>query len=110
MQGFTQPHFDYVAGIFTGHSVTSRDAYQMLGRVRYATELHLFIDQKFTPYIDAGTKQAAWQNLSGESGTALTDLIATIQANNELDKANLQTISITCWNTMALKLDVRNIQ
>lgn len=86
--GFTQPHFDYVAGIFTGHSVTSRDAYQMLGRVRYATELHLFIDQKFTPYIDAGTKQAAWQNLSGESGTALTDLIATIQANNELDKAN----------------------
>ena len=86
--GFTQPHFDYVAGILTGHSVTSRDGYQMLGRVRYATELHLFIDQKFTPYIDAGTKQAAWQNLSGESGTALTDLIATIQANNELDKAN----------------------
>ena len=86
--GITQPHFDYVAGIFTGHSVTSRDAYQMLGRVRYATELHLFIDQKFTPYIDAGTKKEAWQNLSGESGTALTDLIATIQANNELDKAN----------------------
>ena len=55
--GFTQPHFDYVAGILTGHSVTSRDAYQMLGRVRYATELHLFIDQKFTPYIDAGTKK-----------------------------------------------------
>lgn len=86
--GTTQPHFDYVAGILTGHSVTSRDAYQMLGRVRYAKEFHLFIDQKFTPYIDAGTKLAAWQNLSGESGTALTDLIATIQANNELDKAN----------------------
>lgn len=86
--GFTQPHFDYVAGIFTGHSVTSRDAYQMLGRVRYATEIHLFIDQKFAPYIDAETKKEAWQNLSGEKGTALTDLIATIQANNELDKAN----------------------
>lgn len=86
--GTTQPHFDYVAGILTGHSVTSRDAYQMLGRVRYAKEFHLFIDQKFTPYIDAGTKKEAWQNLSGESGTALTDLIATIQANNELDKAN----------------------
>lgn len=86
--GTTQPHFDYVAGILTGHSVTSRDAYQMLGRVRYATEIHLFIDQKFTPYIDAETKKEAWQNLSGEKGTALTDLIATIQANNELDKAS----------------------
>ena len=86
--GTTQPHFDYVAGILTGHSVTSRDAYQMLGRVRYATEIHLSIDQKFAPYIDAETKKEAWQNLSGEKGTALTDLIATIQANNEMDKAN----------------------
>lgn len=86
--GTTQPHFDYVAGILTGHSVTSRDAYQMLGRVRYAKEFHLFIDQKFTPYIDAETKKEAWQNLSGEKGTALTDLIATIQANNEMDKAS----------------------
>lgn len=86
--GTPQPHFDYVAGILTGHSVTSRDAYQMLGRVRYAKEFHLFIDQKFTPYIDAETKQAAWQNLSGEKGTSLTELIATIQANNEMDKAS----------------------
>lgn len=86
--GTTQPHFDYVAGIFTGHSVTSRDAYQMLGRVRYATEIHLSIDQKFAPYIDAETKKESWQHLSGESGTALTDLIATIQANNEMDKAS----------------------
>ena len=86
--GTTQPHFDYVAGILTGHSVTSRDAYQMLGRVRYATEIHLSIDQKFAPYIDAETKKEAWQNLSGEKGTALTDLIATIQANNEMDKAS----------------------
>lgn len=86
--GTTQPHFDYVAGILTGHSVTSRDAYQMLGRVRYATEIHLSIDQKFAPYIDAETKKEAWQNLSGEKGTALTDLIATIQANNEIDKAS----------------------
>ena len=87
MQTVTQPHFDYVAGILTGHSVTSRDAYQMLGRVRYAKEFHLFIDQKFTPYIDAETKLAAWQSLSSEKGTSLTDLIATIQSNNELDKA-----------------------
>lgn len=86
--GTTQPHFDYVAGILTGHSVTSRDAYQMLGRVRYAEELHLFIDQKFTPCIDAETRKEAWQHLSGENGTSLTDLIATIQANNEMDKAS----------------------
>ena len=84
--GITLPHFDYVSGILTGHSVTSRDAYQMLGRVRYAKELHLFIDQKFMPCIDAETKLEAWQHLSGENGTSLTDLIATIQANNEMDK------------------------
>ena len=85
--GTTQPHFDYIAGILTGHSVTSRDAYQMLGRVRYAKELHLFIDQKFMPCIDAETRVEAWQHLSGENGTSLTDLIATTQANNEADKA-----------------------
>jgi len=35
--------FDYVAGIFSGKTVSSADAYQMLGRVRYAREYHVFI-------------------------------------------------------------------
>ncbi|MGL5405027.1 MAG: plasmid replication protein, CyRepA1 family, partial [Acinetobacter sp.] len=44
--GDTQPHFDYVAGFASGQSVQPTDFYQMIGRVRYIKEFHLFINQK----------------------------------------------------------------
>jgi len=44
--GTTQPHFDYVAGFASGQSVQPTDFYQMIGRVRYIKEFHLFINQK----------------------------------------------------------------
>lgn len=39
-------HFDYVAGFASGQSVQPTDFYQMIGRVRYIKEFHLFINQK----------------------------------------------------------------
>jgi len=48
------PHFAYVAGFFDCQSVGSRDAYQMLGRVRYADWLHLSVSPPKTKHaIDA---------------------------------------------------------
>ena len=38
-------YFDCVVGFFTGSSIQPTDAYQMIGRVRYATDFHIFADQ-----------------------------------------------------------------
>lgn len=53
--GVTQPHFDFVAGFFKGRTVQPMDAYQMLGRVRYAKELHIFATQNRGTILDAET-------------------------------------------------------
>ena len=91
--GVTQPYFDYVVGIFTGRSVSSADAYQMLGRVRYATEFHLFIDQKYQSFIDADLVIKAKEQLSlieggTQKATALSRLIEEIEANSKEDLGN----------------------
>lgn len=39
-------HFDCVMGFFTGKSVQPTDGYQMLGRVRYATDFHIYAEQE----------------------------------------------------------------
>ncbi|MEK5743230.1 plasmid replication protein, CyRepA1 family [Acinetobacter variabilis] len=39
-------YFDCVVGFFTGSSIQPTDAYQMIGRVRYATDFHIFADQR----------------------------------------------------------------
>lgn len=53
--GATKPHFDFVAGFFKGRTVQPMDAYQMLGRVRYAKELHIFATQNKGTVLDAET-------------------------------------------------------
>lgn len=58
------PHFNIVAGFFSGYSVLPTDAYQMLGRVRYAKDFHLYISQRNEAVISAeaqikGQQQAA---------------------------------------------------
>lgn len=53
--GVTQPHFDFVAGFFKGRTVQPMDAYQMLGRVRYATDIHIFATQNKGTVLDAET-------------------------------------------------------
>ena len=88
-----QPYFDYVVGIFTGRSVSSADAYQMLGRVRYAKEFHLFIDQKYQSFIDADLAIKAKEQLSlieggTQKATALSLLIEEIEANSKEDLGN----------------------
>lgn len=55
------PYFDYVAGFFCGTSVRSTDAYQMLGRVRYAKEFHLSLSQKSSAVISHESTIAAKQ-------------------------------------------------
>lgn len=87
-------HFDYVAGIFTGVTVSSLDAYQMLGRIRYIKEFHLFIDQKKNAFSkDIGESIKAREVLAGIEGgtqkaTALTDLIIRTESNSNRDRNN----------------------
>ena len=72
----TEPYFDYVAGFFCGTSVRSTDAYQMLGRVRYAKEFHLSLSQKSSAVIShestIAAKQAAAE-LEGGGKVEATD-------------------------------------
>ena len=63
------PHFAYVAGFFDGQSVSSSDAYQMLGRVRYARQLHLSVSTPKTKHaIDADHDNAARDELARREG------------------------------------------
>lgn len=67
-----KPHFAYVAGFFDGGSVSSRDAYQMLGRVRYADWLHLSVGTPMTKHaIDADRDNAARDDLAQLEGITL---------------------------------------
>jgi len=66
-----KPHFAYVAGFFDGGSVSSRDAYQMLGRVRYADWLHLSVSPPKTKHaIDADYDNAARDELAQLEGVS----------------------------------------
>jgi hypothetical protein len=60
--------FDYVAGIFSGKTVSSADAYQMLGRVRYAREYHVFIAEPRMAHA-----------ISVETDTSSRDAMAAIE-------------------------------
>ena len=87
------PYFDYVAGFFCGTSVRSTDAYQMLGRVRYAKEFHLSISQKSSAVIShestIAAKQAAAEIEGGKvEATDLTRLLERIAENDSKDKNN----------------------
>ena len=62
------PYFDYVAGFFCGTSVRSADAYQMLGRVRYAKEFHLSLSQKSNAVISHENVIAAKQTAAELEG------------------------------------------
>ena len=72
IQHTSNPHFAYVAGFFDGQSVSSRDAYQMLGRVRYADWLHLSVSPPKTKHaIDADYENAARDELAQIEGIEL---------------------------------------
>lgn len=82
-----EPYFDYVAGFFCGTSVRSADAYQMLGRVRYAKEFHLSLSHKSNAVISHESiitaKQAAAE-LEG-SKVEVTDLTKHLERIAEHD-------------------------
>jgi putative DNA primase/helicase len=62
--------FDYVVGIFLGTTITSSDAYQMLGRVRYAKTLHVFTDTSRKAHdIDSDDDTTARDALSVIAGS-----------------------------------------
>ena len=62
--------FDYVVGIFLGTTITSSDAYQMLGRVRYAKTLHIFTDTSRKAHdIDSDDDVTARDALSSMAGS-----------------------------------------
>ena len=88
-----EPYFDYVAGFFCGTSVRSADAYQMLGRVRYAKEFHLSLSQKSNAVISHESiitaKQAAAE-LEGSKGevTDLTRHLERIAEHDSKDRNN----------------------
>lgn len=89
-----KPHFAYVAGFFDGGSVSSRDAYQMLGRVRYVTQLHLSVGTPKTKHaIDADHDNAARDDLAQLDGkkqrcTALDLMIASQRDAYAADQSN----------------------
>lgn len=82
-----EPYFDYVAGFFHGSSVRSADAYQMLGRVRYAKEFHLSLSQKSNAVISHESiitaKQAAAELEGGK--VEVTDLTKHLERIAEHD-------------------------
>ena len=89
----TEPYFDYVAGFFCGTSVRSTDAYQMLGRVRYATEFHLSLSQKSNAVIShentIAAKQAAAELEGGKvEATDLTRHLERIAEHDSKDRNN----------------------
>ena len=91
--GDTQPYFDYVAGFFCGTSVRSTDAYQMLGRVRYAKEFHLSLSQKSNAVIShentIAAKQAAAELEGGKvEATDLTRHLERIAEHDSKDRNN----------------------
>lgn len=63
------PHFDIVAGFFSGYSVLPTDAYQMIGRVRYAKDFHLYISQRNETVISADRQIEAQQQAAALEGT-----------------------------------------
>ncbi len=62
-------HFDLVVGFFCGSSVQPTDAYQMLGRVRYAKDLHVFADQNRRHVMDVLDMLQGKQQASTLEGT-----------------------------------------
>ena len=85
------PYFDYVAGFFRGSSVRSADAYQMLGRVRYAKEFHLSLSQKSNAVISHENVIAAKQTAAELEGgkvevTSLTRHLERIAEHDSEDK------------------------
>ena len=85
------PYFDYVAGFFCGTSVRSADAYQMLGRVRYAKEFHLSLSQKSNAVISHENVIAAKQTAAELEGgkvevTSLTRHLERIAEHDSEDK------------------------
>ena len=87
------PYFDYVAGFFCGTSVRSTDAYQMLGRVRYAKEFHLSLSQKSSAVIShestIAAKQAAAEIEGGKvEVTSLTKHLERIAEHDSKDRNN----------------------
>ena len=89
----TEPYFDYVAGFFCGTSVRSTDAYQMLGRVRYATKFHLSLSQKSNAVIShentIAAKQAAAELEGGKvEVTDLTKHLERIAEHDSKDRNN----------------------
>ena len=81
------PYFDYVAGFFCGTSVRSTDAYQMLGRVRYAKEFHLSLSQKSNAVISHENVIAAKQAVAELEGgkVEVTDLTKHLERIAEYD-------------------------
>ncbi|MFW2106306.1 plasmid replication protein, CyRepA1 family [Acinetobacter guillouiae] len=87
------PYFNYVAGFFCGTSVRSTDAYQMLGRVRYAKEFHLSISQKSSVIISHKNVIEAKQEVAKLEGgkievTDLTKHLERIEESDSKDKNN----------------------
>lgn len=81
------PYFDYVAGFFCGTSVRSTDAYQMLGRVRYAKEFHLSLSHKSSAVISHESVIAAKQAVAELEGgkVEVTDLTKHLERIAEYD-------------------------
>lgn len=86
------PHFNMVAGFFNGYSVLPTDAYQMIGRVRYAKDFHLHINQRNASVISASRVLEAQLQAAALEGTLgkitdFADFRARLNENRERIKA-----------------------
>lgn len=88
-----EPYFDYVAGVFKGKSVSSLDAIQMIGRVRYAKEFHIFAEHKYhggmshADVIAGKIEASEIENSKGEV-TAFTRHIEKLISVKDCDTSN----------------------
>lgn len=88
-----KPYFDYVAATLCGRSVSSLDAYQMMGRVRYAKEFHLFAEHKHVEHMSledamAGKQIAAQLEESKAEITPFTRHIEKLIYRKAKDEGN----------------------
>ena len=91
--GVTQPYFDYVAFILCGKTVSSSDAHQMGGRIRYAKEFHLFAEHKHVEHMSfedamAGKEIAAQLEDSKAEITPFTRHIEKLIYRKAKDEGN----------------------
>lgn len=89
------PHFTMIAGMASGHSICFSDFAQMLGRVRYVKDYHIFLtpnnlrnEQVNSQSVINGLKQASMIEGSAHLENSYTEFKAQIDTTEDIFRAD----------------------